>query len=238
VARYINLESAILLVVCLAIPLGLCLFLGLPPIRAIGISAVLTLLVFFPLATLMQDKLLEMYADRGQLDRALDLALKIRDSAPNQRFRNRAAVDVALVQVLKRDYANALTNLESVKLSLIRAPEARAVVEGHIGYCLAHLDKDLPRAEELARAALKSVPNEPLFHYFIGLALLKQNKPAEAEPEIAKSLAENPDPKAPYPGERAYHLALARKSTGGDVEGPKGQAVAAGGEFAERAKAI
>jgi tetratricopeptide (TPR) repeat protein len=237
--RYLNTESLALGAAILVITLlGLAFGAHLDWVKASGLALLITILSFFPLATVLQDQLLEYYAESGRIDRALDLAIAIRDSAPNQRFRNRAAVDVALIQLLRRDYANALNNLERVKLSLIKAPEARAVVEGHLAYCLAHQNTQLERAEELARSALKGAPDEPIFGYFLGLVLYKRNQLGEAEEQMAKSLEKNPDPKAPYPGERAYHLAVVRKALGKDAEGPKAQAVSAGGEFAELAKAI
>jgi tetratricopeptide (TPR) repeat protein len=237
--RYFNRESALVAVGLLVVTLPVLLFVGqLDAPKAAGLSVLITLLLFFPLATVFQDHLIEWYAESGRIDRALDLALSIRDSAPNQRFRNRASVDVALIQLLRRDYQNALNNLESVKLSLLTQPEARAVVEGHLAYCLAHKDQQLERAEELARSAAKAVASEPIFGYFVGLVLYKAGKLAEAEAEIAKSIEANPDPKLPFPGERAYHLALVRKALGKDVAAPRDQAVAAGGAYAELAKAI
>ena len=73
-------------------------------------------------------------------------------------------------------------------MALVTNKEARAVVDGHLAYCLAHADRADERAEELARAAVKSVPNEGLFHYFLGLVLLKRNQAKEAEELIEKSL--------------------------------------------------
>src|SRR5205823_6646985 len=113
-------------------------------------------------APAVQDKLIEVYAKGGKLERALDLAMLIRDTAPRTSIKNRAQVDVALLHLLRRDYKNALDNLERVKLSLVSTDAGRAVVQGHTAYCLAHVGRDFERAEELARAACKSVPEEPI----------------------------------------------------------------------------
>jgi tetratricopeptide (TPR) repeat protein len=237
--RYLNAESGVVALVLLILSLLTLLFVGhLEVPKAAGLSVLITLLLFFPLATVFQDQLLEWYAESGKIERALDLAIQIRNSAPNQRFRNRAAVDVALIQLLRQDYAHALENLESVKLSLLSQAEARAVVEGHLAYCLAHRNQQLERAEELARSAAKSVASEPIFGYFVGLVLYRAGRLAEAEELIARSIEQNPDPKLPFPGERAYHLALVRKAQGKDAASARDQAVAAGGSYAELAKAI
>ena len=237
--RYLNAESGLVALGLLALSLLTLLFVGrleLP--KAVGLSVLVTLLLFFPIATVLQDQLIEWYAESGRIDRALDLAISIRDAAPNQRFRNRAAVDVALIQLLRQDYEHALQNLESVKLSLLSRAEARAVVEGHLAYCLAHRNEQLERADELARSAAKSVATEPIFGYFVGLVAYRAGRHAEAEELIAKSIEVNPDPKLPFPGERAYHLALVRKALGKDLAAPREQAVAAGGAYAELAKVI
>jgi tetratricopeptide (TPR) repeat protein len=237
--RYLNLESLAvalgLLVVSLA---GLTLGAHLGLVKSVGLSVLVTLLLFFPLATALQEYLLEWYAESGRIDRALDLALSIRDAAPNQSFRNRAAVDVALIQLLRQDYEHALQNLESVKMAMLTRAEARAVVEGHLAYCLAHKNQQLERAEELARSAAKSVPSEPIFGYFVGLVLYRLGRLPEAEEQIAQSIKQNPDPKLPFPGERAYHLALVLKAQGKDVAAARDQAVAAGGAYAELARSV
>lgn len=236
--RFQNLESALALLLCLAAGIGACFAFGLNAPQAVALGVVVALLAFFPVAALAQDKLIEVYAGHGRLERALELAVVIRDSAPNTRMRNRACVDVALLHLLRRDHARALENLERVKLSMVDKGPARAVVEGHLAYSLAHLGRDLPRAEELARSASKAVPREPIFTYFLGLTLLAQKQFAEAEALIARSLQENPDPAEPFVGERAWALAQARLGLGQDPEPALSQAIAAGGYYAEQAQKL
>jgi tetratricopeptide (TPR) repeat protein len=237
-ARYLNYESGLLALVVLLGVFGLCLGMHLETTKALGLALGITLLAFFPLATMLQDYLIEYYAENGKVDRALGMAITVRDAAPNTRFRNRALVDVALIHLLRRDYANALANLEKVKLALVTHKEARAVVEGHLAYCMAHEGKADDRAEELALAAVAAVPGEPLFGYYQGLVLLKRGKAAEAEALIQKSLEVNPDEKVPFAGERTFMLAQAQKDQGKPFDAAKARAVAAGGAFAELAKAL
>jgi len=237
-ARYFNLESGLLLVVLLAVAAGVAVALGLDWPKALALGLAVAMLTGFPLAAALQDKLLEVYAKRGKLDRALDLAIAIRNSAPNGRLRNRAQVDLALLQLLRRDYEHALANLSAVKQALVSSDPARAVVRGHMAYCLAHLSRELPRAEELARDAVKAAPDEPIFAYFLGLTLLQQGRAAEAEPLIAESLEKNPDAAEPFPGERHWALARARAELGQDAEPARSQAIAAGGHFAEQARSL
>jgi tetratricopeptide (TPR) repeat protein len=236
--RFFNLESALVLLGCMGLAIGGCFALGLDPLLAVGLGLIAALLAFLPAAAFVQDKLIEIYAGRGQIDRALALAVIIRESAPNTRMRNRAYVDVALLHLLRRDHPRALENLEKVKLSLVDSGPARAVVEGHLAYCLAHLQRDLERAEEHARSAVKAVPTEPMFTYFLGLTLLQRGQAAEAEPLITRSLAENPDADEPFAGERAWALARAQLQLGRSPEPARSQAVAAGGYFAEEAKKL
>jgi tetratricopeptide (TPR) repeat protein len=236
--RFFNLESALVLFGCVVLAVGACLVVGLDPRVAVGLGVIGALLAFLPAAAFMQDKLIEIYAGRGQIDRALQLATVIRESAPNTRMRNRGYVDVALLHLLRRDHARALENLEKVKLSLVDSGPARAVVEGHLAYCMAHLLRDLERAEELARSAVKAVPKEPIFTYFLGLTLLQRGQAADAEPLIARSLAENPDVNEPFIGERAWALARAQVQQGRSPEPARSQAVAAGGYFAGEAEKL
>lgn len=237
-ARYVNVESLAVLLLCLAVGIGGCFAAGLDAAKAITLGLVFTLLAFFPLATAAQDKLVELYAHGGKLDRALELAIAARDSAPNTHLRNRGYVDVALLHLLRRDYPHALENLEKVKTGLIKNDAARAVVEGHLAYCLAHLGRDLERAETLARSAVKNCPEEAIFGYFVGLALLERGLANEAEPLIAESLEKDRDATEPYPGERAWALTRARLMLGKDPEPSRALAVAAGGYFAEQARAL
>ena len=236
--RFFNLESALVLLGCVVVAVAASWAMGLTPLLALGLGVLGALLAFFPVAAFVQDKLIEIYAGRGQIDRALQLAMVIRESAPNTRMRNRAYVDVALLHLLRRDHAHALENLEKVKLSLVDSGPARAVVEAHLAYCLAHLQRDLERAEEHARNAVKAVPKEPMFSYFLGLTLLQRGQAAEAEPLIARSLAENPDANEPFAGERAWALARAQLQQGRSPEPARSQAVAAGGHFAEEAQKL
>ena len=236
--RFFNLESALVLLGCVVVAIGACLALGLVPMVAVGLGLIGALLAFLPAAAFVQDKLIEIYAGRGQIDRALELAVVIRESAPNTRMRNRAYVDVALLHLLRRDHASALENLEKVKLSLVDSGPARAVVEGHLAYCLAHLQRELERAEEHARNAVKAVPREPIFTYFLGLTLLQRGQAAEAEALIARSLTENPDVNEPFAGERAWALARAQLQLGRSPEPARSQAVAAGGYFADEAQKL
>ena len=237
-ARFFNLESLAVLVGCLIVGVGGAFASGLDWPKAIGMGLVFTVVAFLIAAPALLDKLIEVYAKGGKLERAMDMAIIARDSAPSTRMKNRAMVDVALLHLLRRDFQHALDNLERVKLSLVGTDAGRAVVQGHLAYCLAHLNKELPRAEELARAANKAIPDEPIFTYFVGLVLLVSDKPAEAEPLLAASIEKNLDPTEPFPGERYWALAQARVKLGKDPEPEKSKAIEAGGHFAEQAKSL
>ncbi|MBS2031578.1 MAG: hypothetical protein JST54_27005 [Deltaproteobacteria bacterium] len=237
-ARFFNLESLAVLVACLVMGVGGAFASGLDWPKAIGMGLVFTVVAFLIAAPMLLDKLIEVYAKGGKLDRALDLAISARDSAPSTGMKNVAQVDVALLHLLRRDFQHALDNLEGVRLKSSASAGARAVVQGHTAYCLAHLNRDLPRADELARSALKAMPDEPIFMYFVGLVLLVSEKAAEAEPLLEQSIQKDPDPTEPYQGERYWALARARVALGKDPEPAKSKAIEAGGHFAEQAKAL
>ena len=200
----------------------------------VGGGLVLTLMI----GPWIQDFLVGFYSQRGMLPRALDLAIKIRDSAPTRSLRSRANVDLALVQVQLGDASNALRNLEEARLSDFSSPAARAVIQGHQAYCLALTGGDLAKAEGLAREARTAVPDEGLFAFYLGLVLLKAGKPGDAEPLIAESLKTNPDARSPVPGERHYFLALARKQLARDFKADQELAKGAGGSYGALAQQL
>jgi len=237
-SRFFNLESLAVLAACLIACVGGGFAVGLGALQAVGLGLVLSVVAFLFIAPAVLDKLVEVYARGPKIGRALDLAIAARDAAPSARIRNRFIVDVALIQLVRREYQLALEGLEKVKLSLVSSDPAKAVVRGHIAYCLAHLERDLDRALELAQGASKAVPDEAIFTYFVGLVLLKQGKPADAEPLLARSIELDPNPREPFPGERFWALAQARAALGQSVEPAREKAIAAGGVFAEKAQGL
>ena len=187
------------------------------PIWAKVVIPVGVLAVFhWPLAIFAQDKFLEFYIERGFYDRALALALDIRESSLDRRSRQQAALNVAFVHMARGDYENALKNLRTIVTTKEHAA-LRSVVEGTMGYCLAQLGRDLPEAERLITASVQAQPKESIFTAFLALLRFRQGELAEAGALLDKSLALDPDPRLPHPGERAYLRALIDEGQGEQI---------------------
>ncbi len=217
--RFFNREAAVVAVGLLVAGVAVGLIAGLKPWLVVAVTVGIVALLHWPLTLSFQSWVLEYYVEHQKLERALALAIEIRDSAMIRREREKAHIDVAFVHFARGDYEHALQNLNKVVTSSLK-PATRAVVDGSTAYALAWLERDLPRAEELAQKSIAAFPTEPLFGYFLGLVRFKQKRLAEAKELIAKSLENEPDLKLPHPGERPYVLALVLRELG-DAEAAK-----------------
>lgn len=234
--RFFNREAGMVALSLLVAGVAVGLVAGLKPWLVVAVTVGVVAILHWPLTLSFQSWVLEYYVEHQKLQRALELAIEIRDSAMIRREREKAHIDVAFVHFARGDYEHALQNLNKVVTSSLK-PATRAVVDGSTAYGLAWLERDLPRAEELAQKSIAAFPTEPLFGYFLGLVRFKQKRFAEAKELIAKSLEGEPDVKQPHPGERPYVLALTLKELG-DKDAAKAsleRAKAANGRFAELA---
>ncbi len=236
--RFANLETFAAIGLCSAVAGVSARFLvqlGLGASIAAGLVA--GIFAGLPLASWAQDRLVAFYAGRGWIDRALKLALAIRDSAPTREMRDLASIDVALVHLARADFEAALTNLRHILVSKLQ-PKTRGVVLGHTAYCLAHLGRDAESAVTQAEEAARAVPEEWVFGYFVGLCKLKAGRAAEAAKLIRDSLAADPDETLPLPGERSYALAEALFALGDEAEAGSAlaRAAAAPGRFGDLAR--
>jgi len=211
--RFFNREAALVAGGLLVAGVAIGLLAGLKPWLVAVVTVGLVALLHWPLTLAFQSWMLEVYTEHGRLQRALDLALQIRDSATLRRERHKAYVDVAFVHLARGDYEHALQNLSKVIVSSLK-PATRAVVEGSTAYALAWLERDLSRADELAQRSVAAFPSEPLFGFFLGLVRFKEGRLAEAQELVSKSLETEPDPKLPHPGERTYVLAQVQSALG------------------------
>lgn len=211
--RFFNREAAIVAAGLLLTTLAIGLLSDLQPWVIAASTAGALALLHWPVTIWFQEQALEFYTKHGRTQRALELAVQIRDSAMTKRERDKATIDLALVHLERGDYESALRNLRSIVTSSLK-PVMKAVVDGNLGYALGHLGRDLEEAEKRVQSAIQSVPEEPLFEYFLGLVRLKQERPAEARDLIRRSLEREPDDELPYPGEREYVLGLAFKALG------------------------
>ncbi len=211
--RFFNREAALVALSLLIAGIALALALDVPIWAKVVIPIAVLAILHWPLTIAAQEKMLETYTERGHYARALELALAIRDSSPDRQSRQRAALNVAFVHMARGDYENALNNLRGIVTTSEHAA-LKAVVEGTTGYCLAQLGRDLPEAERLILASLQAQPEEAIFVTFLAIVRLRQGNFAEAEKLLEKSLALDPDPKIPHPGERAYLMALALEGQG------------------------
>lgn len=235
-SRFFNREAGFVALGLLAAGLTIGLLAGLRPWLVAAVAVGVVALLHFPATLAVQSWLLEFYVEHGKLQRALELAVEIRDSAITRSEREKAVLDVAFVHLARADYEHALQNLQRVIGSSLK-PATKAVVAATTGYSLAHLDRELERAEALIESARRSAPQEGLFVYFLGLARYRQNRLADARDLINRSLVAEPDPKLPYPGERAYILAQVLKGLG-EAEAARTElqrARSAGGRFGELA---
>ena len=234
--RFFNRAAALVAAGLLVAGVGVGLLSGFAPWLVVTVAVGGVALLHWPLTLWFQGWVLEYYTEHGKLTRALELAIEIRDSSMIRREREKAHIDVAFVHFARGDYEHALQNLNKVVTSKLK-PATKAVVDASAGYALAWLDRDLPRAEQLIEGAMKEFAQEPLFGFFLAVVRLKQKRLSDAKDLIQKSLAAEPDPKLPHPGERSYVLAQVLKGLG-DEAGAKAElekARLARGRFGELA---
>lgn len=211
--RFFNREAAGV-ALCLLVISGLVAVFVEVPIWAKVVIPIATLAILhWPVTIFAQEHILNFYTERGHHDRALALALDIRDSSLDRRSRQRASLNVAFVHMARGDYENALKNLRTI-VTTSEYPALKSVVDGTTGYCLAHLGRDLPEAERSIQASLKLQPDGAVFVTFLALVRLKQGHFKEAEELLEKSFALDPNPKLPHPGERAFMKALILEGLG------------------------
>lgn len=211
--RFFNREAGIVAISIFVVAIGVALLAEARP-WVVAASAVAAVgLVHWPMTLWFQDWIITYYVEKKDYDNAVRLGLTVRDSAMTRSERVKATIDLALVHIARFDYENAAANLRRVVPAQLK-PVIKAVVDGNLGYCLAHLDRDLDQAEEYIQAAIKNAPQEPLFTYFLGLVRMKQARPAEARDLIADSLKREPDTDLPCPGERAWAMAQVLKALG------------------------
>jgi len=219
--RFFNREAAVVALGLLISAAVVCLASGLALWQVAAVSVGAVALGHWPLTLWFQGWVLEFYMEHGQLKRALELAIEIRDSSMIRREREKAHIDVAFVHFARGDFEHALQNLNKVVTSKLK-PATKAVVEATTGYALAWLERDLPRAEQLIESGMKQFAQEPLFGFFLAVVRFKQKRLAESRDLILKSLEAEPDLKLPHPGERPYVLAQVLKALG-DAAGAKAQ---------------
>jgi tetratricopeptide (TPR) repeat protein len=238
--RFFNREAAVVALSLLVAGVAVGLLSELRPWLVAVVSVALVAILHWPLTITFQRWVLGYYTDHGKLQRALELAVEVRDSAMTRAERDQSTLDVAFIHMARGDYEKALDNLRKPILSN-QKPMTRAVVEASTGYCLAWLGRDLDRADELVQSAIaasqKAQLEEPLFGYFLGLLRLKQGRLADARGLVERSLAAEPDPKLPHPGERPFVMAQILKGLG-DAAQAKAElekSRAAGGRFGDLA---
>ena len=174
------------------------------------------LVASLPVAMKVQLAILPLYLRLGFNQRALDLAVDIRDSAPNRKGRDLASLDVAMVQAAMGRFKDALKSLDSIKAESFR-DLVQALVLANRAWCRAHLGQKLERALEEAKKANALAPEEGLLPYFEGLALHKMGRNFEARTAIESSLKQDGDPALPCPGERALILGDTLQALGEEV---------------------
>jgi len=235
--RFFNREAALVAVSLLVAGAGVGALAGLRPWLIAAMTLAIVLLLHWPLTVGFQDWALSYYAEHDRLERALALAIEVRDSAVVRSERDKAHLNVALVHLARGGYEPALQNLRKI-VTAKGKPAFKVVVEASTAYCLSHLGRELPTADALLEGVLKGEgPKDPLFGYFLGLLRFKQGRLPEARELIEKSLAEEADHKLPYPGERPYVLAQVLKQLG-DAAGARAQLAKAkeqAGRFGELA---
>lgn len=205
--RFFNREAAIVALALLVVGVVCALFVEVPVWAKVAIPVTVLAVLHWPLTISFQDWILEVYTERGCFDRALTLALAIREAAMDRKSRQRAALNVAFVHMARGDYANALANLRTIVVTSEQAAY-KAVIDGLTGYCFAQQGGDLVEAERLVQSSLAAQPEEANFVTFLSLIRLKQGRYEEARALLEKSIALDPDPKDPHPGERAYMMGL------------------------------
>ncbi len=203
--RFFNREAAFVAVALLVAAVGVGAIAGLRPSFIAGLAAAAVLLLHWPLTLGFQDWVLAYYVEHEKLDRALALAMEIRDSAVVRSERDKAHLNVAFVHLARGKYELGLENLRKV-VTQKGKPAFKNVVEASTAYCLAHLERDLGTADALLEGVLKGEgPVDPLFVYFLGLVRAKQGRLAEARELIRRIARRRGGPEAPLPRRAALY---------------------------------
>ena len=142
--RFFNREAAVVAAGLATAGALLGLISGLKDWQAAALTVGIVALAHWPVTIWFQSSILEIYVSRGNLHRALDLAIEIRDSALIRRDREKAHIDVAFVHFARGDYEHALQNLNKIVSSALK-PATKAVVEASTAYALAWLERELSR---------------------------------------------------------------------------------------------
>lgn len=127
-ARFLTLESLLLLIFALSLIVGCGLWLGLGWPWLLGLSLSFGLFAWFPLAARLQDFMIEQYLARGRYPRALKLASAIREGAHNQISRSLADFDLGLVHLARGAPADALRCFRRVSKHRLQE-RSRSLVE-------------------------------------------------------------------------------------------------------------
>ncbi|MDF1562612.1 MAG: tetratricopeptide repeat protein [Deltaproteobacteria bacterium] len=199
--RLWNLEALVVMLGGLAVVVGLALDSDLGWVT--WLLAAGWLAISIPLAMSAQATMIPIYVRWGRFQRALDLAVAIRESAPSPKIRHIAGIDVAMVQIAMGRFERALENLESARVGSFKEG-TRALVVANRAYCRAHLGQDLEQALEEAESALSMLPEEGILDYVRGLCLHKLGRNEEAREAIARSLERDPTADLPVPAERPW----------------------------------
>lgn len=216
--------------------LGLAIFLSLDSgLGKFTIAvAIVWILLAIPITLRVQGFLVPTYLQLGWADRALKVAVDIREAAPNRKFKDIASLDVAMVHAACGRFDDTLRNLEGVNAFAL-GEATRALIFLNRAWARAWLEKDLDKAAEEVAEARKLAPDEGLIDYLDGLVRFKKGDAAGARPLVERSLEKEPDPGLPVPGERPMVLARILEALGEDASARWQEAKAQGkkGPFAE-----
>jgi len=212
-SRLWNLEALLLMLGGEAIVVGLSLDSKLGWLTLL--VAAVWLLASVPIALRAQSAAVPLYVRLGFFQRALDLAVNIRESAPSPKIRSIGSVDVAMVQIAMGRFEAALRNLESARVARF-SDATTALVIANRAYCRAHLGVDLEKALGEADEACQKLPDEGILTYIRGLVLHKLGRDAEAREAIEASLETETDPSLPVPAERPFVLSHVLRGLGED----------------------
>ena len=240
--RFIGLETLAVFVALFATGAAVATVAGAPGWAVASTGAAAAVIFVLPASVWVQEYLVALWVDRGRYDKALDLAARILETAPGKKHKDRARADLGLIHVARGDHARAREHLERAAAAPLRSL-AKAVVQGHLALCLAHLGEELERAAELAAKARREVPEDdaPLFDYFVAVVAWKRGEVAEARRLVEASLAADAEDKDPAPGERRC-VRGQRALAAGDAAAARAAFEAAArvepvGPFVERARA-
>lgn len=232
-ARFTTLEAVLLLVAGLALFGAGSWAAGLGPGWTSALLAAWVLVAYGPLLVRLQDRLLEFYLGSGRFQRALVLAGAIRDSATKARGRDLAEFDVGLVHLARGAPADAARSFGRIEKHLLQE-RTRLLVAMYQALALlrsaAETDRQAraPAAGDAARAALAAFGEDAQLLAVEAEALLAAGAPEAAFASLERSLALDPDPRDPSPGERHLLFARAALATGRPEAARRALSIAAG----------